>query len=79
MKWRRINRESFALYSARPLGKLWWSLRTLALPASAMVHSARVLLSTKLCGFEQRVLAGKTLWRLRFWQFGDAMRLLFRG
>jgi GT2 family glycosyltransferase len=74
-KWRRVNAESYQLYAERSGGRLRWLLRSLALPASAVAHSPRVLVSKELTSIGQRLSALATLYRLRLWRFGDALRL----
>ena len=74
-KWRRTNRESHALYRQRPAGGLLWILRSLALPASALAHTPRVLFSRELDGLGQKAAALGVLWRLRFWRAADALGL----
>jgi GT2 family glycosyltransferase len=74
-KWRRLNREMFSLYARRPLGRLVWLARSLALPVSALVHTPRVFASPELVTLGQRLGALWILYRLRFWRFSDALRL----
>ena len=78
-KWRRINRESFALACERPRGRLRWLLRSMALPASILVHGPRVFLSDRLTRWSERLAALGTLARLRMWRFADALQLWWRG
>ena len=75
-KWRRINAEMYHLSAERSAGALWWFLRALLLPASALAHSPRVVFSRELKGLEQRIGALGVLYRLRFWRFGDSIRLM---
>jgi glycosyltransferase involved in cell wall biosynthesis len=78
-KWRRINAEMYHLATERSAGALWWFLRTLLLPASALAHSPRVVFSRELKGLDQRIAALGVLYRLRFWRFGDSLRLMLGG
>jgi glycosyltransferase involved in cell wall biosynthesis len=75
-KWRRINAETFALAAGRPAWRLRWFLRTLLLPASAVVHSAKVMASPELASASQRLGAIGVLFRIRLWRFEDSFRLL---
>ena len=75
-KWRKTNFETFSLMTERPGGRWWWFVRSLALPASAIAHTPRVLLSKELQTADQRLAATSALFRLRWWRFLDAMRLL---
>lgn len=77
-KWRRLNAESYALTVEQAGGRGRWWLRSLALPASILVHAPRVLRSPSLTSGE-RVRALATLIRLRCWRFVDAQRLLIKG
>lgn len=74
-KWRRINREAYALACERPRGRLRWIIRSMALPVSIVVHSPRVFASAKLANFRERLAAFGTLVRIRMWRFGNALRL----
>jgi GT2 family glycosyltransferase len=75
-KWRRVNAEMYRLAAARPSGALAWFLKSCLLPASALAHTPRVLLSRELHGLGERLAALQVLYRLRFWRFGDSLRLL---
>ena len=78
-KWRRMNQESFGLAKLKRGGRLMWLARSVALPASAVAHSPKVLLSGELDSFDQRLAALGTLYRLRLWRMGNALRLLGPG
>ena len=75
-KWRRVNAETYGLYRERRAGRLMWLMRSLALPLSAVVHTPRVFVSDQLITAGQRLAAARTLFKLRFWRLGDALRLL---
>ncbi len=74
-KWRRTNHETFGLLRQRPGGRWLWLARTLALPASAVAHTPRVLLSGELKTARQRVAAVGMLYRIRAWRFWHALRI----
>jgi glycosyltransferase involved in cell wall biosynthesis len=76
-KWKRINAESWGLAAGGPVGRLQWFARTLLLPASAVVHTAKVVASPELSSIDQRLGAISVLFRLRLWRFRDSLRLLF--
>jgi len=76
-KWRRINVETYGLSAGQRWRRLRWAVRTLLLPASAVVHSAKVLASPELASVGERLGAIAVLFRIRFWRFGDSFRLLF--
>ena len=75
-KWARLNRETYAIFATTPLGRLAWVVRSIALPASAIAHTPRVLRSAKLPRVEDKLTAIATLYRLRFWRCVDALRLV---
>lgn len=75
-KWRRVNAETFLLSAARPGYRLRWAVKALALPASAVVHTPKVLTSRELDTLGQRLAALGVLYRLRFWRLMDSLRLL---
>jgi len=73
-KWERLVRESAALHRAHGGGAAGWRLRTWALPLSAVAHLPKVLGSSKLPRFGDRVAAAGILFRLRLWRFAAARR-----
>ena len=77
-KWRRTIAESYALISEKRGGRVWWLLRTLALPASAVAHTPKVLASPELPTMGQKTAALATLFRIRFWRVAEALRVLRR-
>jgi glycosyltransferase involved in cell wall biosynthesis len=76
-KWKRINAETWGLSAGGPARRLRWILRTLLLPASAVVHAIKVIGSPELSSVGQRAGAISVLFRIRFWRVGDSFRLLF--
>lgn len=78
-KWERINRESFALQQQAPGGRVRWLARTMLLPASAVVHTPRVLRSPRLRSPRERAGALAVLFLCRVWRFGDALKLSVQG
>lgn len=77
-KWARLNREAFKLTLESPGGRLRWLLKALALPASALAHTPRVLASAALGSPADRLKALAMLYRLRTWRAFDSLRLLTR-
>jgi GT2 family glycosyltransferase len=75
-KMTRTNAELFGLIKTRPAGRLLWFARSCLLPASALVHSPKVLASRELTTLHQRIEALLTLFRVRLWRFVDSMRLI---
>jgi glycosyltransferase involved in cell wall biosynthesis len=75
-KWRRSNLDIFGSTMRKKWGRFRWFCRTLLLPVSAFVDTPKVLVSNRINGFTQRVGAISILYRLRWWRFFDAVRLL---
>jgi GT2 family glycosyltransferase len=76
-KSRKVNAETYGLYLMKPVGKLKWLARSLALPPSAVVHIPKVLTSRALATPGQRGMALATLLRVRLWRFWHALGLPF--
>jgi GT2 family glycosyltransferase len=76
-KWRRVNLETYGLSQGAAGRKTRWLLRSLALPASAVVHTPKVLASRELYTPGQRLAALAVLYRLRFWRLLDSFRIAF--
>lgn len=77
-KWRRLNDEAFKLASEKPLGRVRWTLKALAMPASIIAHIPRIWLSPELDTMGDRLRATGTLARLRLWRGVDALALAAR-
>lgn len=75
-KWRRVNAETYGLSEGRPWRRLRWLARSLALPASAIVHAPKILFSPKLKTTGERLGGLGVLIGLRIWRMVDAIRLL---
>jgi GT2 family glycosyltransferase len=78
-KWARLNEEAFGLQRAQRLGRAKWLIKSLIMPASAVVHSLHPLTTPKLHRSRDRLGALAMLYRLRLWRSADALRLLVRG
>jgi glycosyltransferase involved in cell wall biosynthesis len=78
-KWRRVNSELFALSQGAPWRRTKWLVRALGLPASAVVHTPRVLFSDQLSGPRQRFDALCVLYGVRFWRLADAVAVIGRS
>lgn len=78
-KWRRVNIESFLLHRRSGKPTLTWLARCAALPASAVVHTPKVLAARQLSSARERALALGVLYRLRLWRLGHGLQLPFRG
>lgn len=75
-KWRRMAHEGFLLASEGRSGRLVWLLKALAMPASAVAHTPKVLASPALTTWSARRGALATLYRSRFWRLRENLRLL---
>jgi len=64
-KWRRTTQEAFQLNGMGLTARLRWALRGLAMPASAVVHTPKVIISSKLSSPKETLRAVTTLFRLR--------------
>jgi GT2 family glycosyltransferase len=78
-KWRRVDLETFKLHAHSGGGRLNWLARCLALPASAVVHTPKVVISNKLPGVRERLLGVGMLFRMRFWRALDCLALSVAG
>ncbi len=75
-RWSRIVAEHYALTTERRYGRVLFALKALAMPASVLPHSAKVLLSPQLSDLSSRLGAIAVLARLRLWRSGRMLRLL---
>lgn len=64
-KWRRTTQEAYKLSGTGAWARLRWALRGVAMPASAIVHTPKVLNSKKLGSGNEILRAIATLFRLR--------------
>lgn len=64
-KWRRMTEELCATNGTDLKARLRWGLRALAMPASALVHSPKVIFSDRLNGSGERLRGLGVLFRLR--------------
>ncbi len=64
-KWRRTTQEGYQLNGTEPAARLRWAIRGLAMPASAVVHTPKVISSDKLASTGEILRAIATLVRLR--------------
>lgn len=78
-KWARLNEEAFGLQSTQKFGRLKWLIKSLVMPASAVVHSLHPLTTPKLRRGRDRLGALAMLYGLRLWRSADALRLLVRS
>ena len=75
-KWRRLTQMAFVGMLEKPSGRARWFLRSLVILASPLVHWTIVATTSKLETVEQRLGAIGVLFRIRFWRFIEANRLL---
>ena len=75
-KWRRLTEESFALHVQRGGGRLAWALRGLAMPASAVVHTARFFRQADMSHGERGrgiITLHKLRWLRMVWMLGQSL------
>ena len=77
-KWRRIDRESYALWRSEGKSVVGWLGRSWLLPASIVPHAVKVMRSDRVVGPRDRIKALSTLVAHRMWRFWDQQRLLLR-
>lgn len=75
-KWDRLSREGYLTMIEQPGGRLKWGARSLAVLASPLPHSLRILRSPALPRRRDRLAAMGVLFRLRTWRFLKAWRLM---
>ena len=78
-KWRKSSREAYAAMIEKPNGRMRWFLRSFGVLASPFAHWIRIARSDKLDNLEQRAGAVAVLFRIRFWRFIEAQRLLLKS
>jgi len=77
-KLSRLNRETLAWYSEAGFGRARWLLRSLLLPASAVVHTPKVVFTRRLSTLREKAGALRILYRSRWWRFGHALAIAFK-
>jgi glycosyltransferase involved in cell wall biosynthesis len=75
-KWRRLTRETYNSERQKPGGRLRWLIRAWAMPLSPFVHTVPILWSPKLHRFRDKLNAIGILFRIRWWRFIEAHRVL---
>jgi GT2 family glycosyltransferase len=75
-KWRRLTQMAFVAMLKKPNGRVRWFLRSFLILASPLVHWATAATTSKLETVEQRLGAIGVLFRIKFWRFIEAHRLL---
>ncbi|MBV8683827.1 MAG: glycosyltransferase [Caulobacteraceae bacterium] len=78
IRWKRLNSESYHLAQRDPGGRAKWLIKTLLMPASAVVHTVKVLTSPRLERFSDRIKAIGVLYRIRWFRMIDGLWLLSR-
>jgi len=75
-KWKRIESETYELEKRYGRSRTLWLLRSLAMPFSAIVHSAYAITDKRL-PLSGRLLAVLMLFRIRLWRGWNGLRLLY--
>lgn len=73
-KWKRMTREAYLTRRKEGRGRAGWLARQLAVAASPLFHSPRVLLRAGFTPAEKLRAIG-ALWRIRWWRVGEGIRL----
>ncbi|WP_448598840.1 glycosyltransferase family 2 protein [Thermoleptolyngbya sp.] len=75
-KWQRLTRESYHLIREHRWGRILWMTRSWIVLLSALPHTILILNSKKLSRLKDRLRAILVLFRLRFYRFFEAHRLM---
>ncbi len=78
-KWDRSTGHDFEAYRTRPLGRLKWALRALAVACSPLAEIPRLLSSPRVAGARERWLAFLCLVRIRAYRARRMLGLLLGG
>jgi glycosyltransferase involved in cell wall biosynthesis len=78
-KWRRLTREAYNIERQKPAGHLRWLTRAWAMLLSPFVHAVPIVWSPKLHRFRDKLNAIGILFRIRWWRFIEAHRILIGG
>ena len=77
-KWQRLVSEQYRFMSARPMGTVFWIMRSWALPASILPGLVKIGRTKKIAGLRHRLAAAAILIRLRLWRFVESHRTMLR-
>lgn len=78
LKWERINRETYRLYSERRFANILWLIRSFIVLLSIFPHSFQVLFSSKGLTLRSKILALSMLFKQRVWRFFDYWVIYFK-
>lgn len=78
-KWDRHTAHDFIAAQAKPFGRLRFALKTMAMGISPFAEIPRILVTDRLTGLRNRVLAFACLARIRLYRSRIMMRLLVGG
>ena len=76
-KWDRHMAHDFADVPGRPLARLKWLLKTLAMAVSPLIEIPRILTSDRIAGLRNRALAFAGLRRIRLYRTRRMTQLFF--
>ncbi|RMF65025.1 MAG: glycosyltransferase [Cyanobacteria bacterium J069] len=76
-KWQRLTRENYHLVCERQFGQIIWAFRSWAVLLSVLPHTWVVLNSGNLDRLKDKLQAILILFRVRFYRFFEAHRILF--
>lgn len=78
-KWDRHTAHDFADWKRKPLGRIKWLLRALAMAASPIAEIPAVLTSRRISGAWERLLAFLCLCAIRLYRAQAMLRVMLRG
>jgi cellulose synthase/poly-beta-1,6-N-acetylglucosamine synthase-like glycosyltransferase len=76
-KWRRVTRETYMIMRPQQFGRVRWFFRAWAVLVSPFVHWLQIVRSQKLQSLSDKFCAIGVLFRIRWWRFLEAHRILF--
>lgn len=79
VKWDRHTAHDFIAATAKPLGRLRFAIKTMIMGASPIAEIPRILVSDRLTGVRNKVLAFTCLARIRLYRAKIMTRLLLGG
>jgi glycosyltransferase involved in cell wall biosynthesis len=77
-KWRRLTSEAFALTKERRFGRAYCLARSWLVMLSPVRDASKILTSSKLERFQDRIGALRVLLRMRLWRLRESHAVLFK-
>ena len=73
-KWRRLSRESYLLSKEKRFGSVVWLIRCAATPLSALIHTPKMLFTSRVSDVRSRCKGVVVLYRIRVWRLYEGVR-----